>query len=80
MITGSAMAAPGTNLAPAGANQSILSYSQDEDHDILKNNINIANLEYVGQGSTSPAELKDNWTNEGHNGILNCVGISVAVR
>ena len=68
------MAAPGPNIAPAGANQSILLYAQDEANDLLGDNISLTNLEYTGQGSTAPANLRTNWTSEAHNGILNCLG------
>lgn len=69
------MAAPGPNIAPAGANNAILRYTQDEANDVLSRNMNFSDMEYNGAGSTIPSLIRGQLTDECQNGIFNCVGM-----
>jgi hypothetical protein len=69
------MAAPGPNLAPAGADNAILLYAQDDQNDVLTTNLDFSDMEYTGAGSTSPSHIRSQLTVECQNSILNCLGM-----
>jgi len=69
------MAAPGPNLAPAGADNAILLYTQDDSNDVLTTNLDHSDMEYTGAGSTSPSNIRSQMTVECQNSILNCLGM-----
>lgn len=69
------MAAPGPNPVPAGADNAILLYSQDDANDVLGANLSLTDMEFTGAGSTTPANIRDQLTNEYQNSILNSLGM-----